>query len=103
MEGLESTRNARNMYVITVTLLILISCIKFAYDYKQNEENSSVKKGEIWRYAKNKTKNPFHKIEYNFYKVLNVQDGYAEYMNLPSRYVSSCSVSEFKYDCDKIK
>lgn len=89
---------------IGITLFITCVYILFIWIPKQIElnRNSGISVGEIWMYESG-TENPFEKEEIRCYKVLDVKDGYVKYLALPKGYVSSSSVSIFKFHSKKIK
>ena len=58
--------------------------------------------GDIWMYIPTE-KDPFKKVEYNCYKVLEIKQGFVKYINLRYGWTSSSKISDFTYNAKKIR
>lgn len=82
-------------FVSTLLAAVLLSCNEF----------KEPKVGEVWRWTvRGENKNPFlrgYKLKpYYDYKVLAVQDGYVQYLDLSNSAVESSTVKMFKVSAE---
>ena len=85
---------------IVFILMVGLFC-KISMDNFPNSK-PTVSVGDIWMYTP-KEKDPFKKVEYNCYKVLELKQGFVKYINLRYGWTSSSTISDFTYNAKKIR
>jgi hypothetical protein len=88
-------RTSSRYFINALLAAVLLSCNEF----------KEPKVGEIWRWTvRGESKNPFsngYKLKpYYDYKVLAVQDGYVQYLDLSDSAIESSTIRKFKWSAE---